>query len=799
MQYGAEIFPYKRSKKDSKDKKDKKSILVIGGPKGILYFVVSLLISRVLLLSIENSMAPFGIAFFIAMSLYKEENFFVSTACGTLVGYVSIHNKLNNLPGCLIIIGTIAISAYMLEGKSKKVRLWVILSAIFAELIASEFFIRSLSFKVAFLTAFLQMICIIPLYFILERSIICLKKIRTKHLFSSEEIMSITIILGLIISGTWGINILSISLRNILALTFILILSYINGSTVGAASGIAIGTIIGISTDNLLVYISVYGLCGLIGGLFRDVGKWLVGFAYVITFLILMLYSNIGVEFKIVETLIATGIFLVIPSKIYEKINLELDWEKKQEYLNKNNINNVKGLLLNRLDNFSDVLYSISDTLSNLADNDKLVMKNKSSALIEKLADRVCSNCNMNASCWKKEAYYTYAAFAELIQNCEEGKRNIVPKEIERKCLKRSTLLKNTRDIVNSYVIKEMWRKSLSEGREILSEQIDSMAHSLKEVMKEFDSDIKIVNEVEKKLRKIFDNKGIKFSDVFCFEDRNERLVIKMYLNSCGGSQLCVKSILPLINEFTDKFMCVSDDGCVINPKTGECTVTFEETPKFYVSSYAGRECKHGEKYSGDSYSFGKTAEGGYMCVVSDGMGSGPQAGRESIAAVEMIEKFTNAGLTNIAAINTVNKIMGLKFSEDEKFSTLDLCNLDLYSGDVSFMKIGAVASFIKSGNRIEVIKSRSLPIGVLDKVDVEVVNKKVKNGDIIIMLSDGVLDYDINNAGKVDWVVKYLEENNTNNPKELVESLIDKAKELSGGKVKDDMTVIVSKVYNLY
>jgi stage II sporulation protein E len=150
MQYGAEIFPYKRSKKDSKDKKDKKSIVVIGGPKGILYFVVSLLISRVLLLNIENSMAPFGIAFLIAMSLYKEENFFISTACGALVGYISIYNKLNNLPGCLIIIGTIAISAYMLEGKTKKVRLLMIFSAIFVELIVSEFFIRSLSFRVAF-------------------------------------------------------------------------------------------------------------------------------------------------------------------------------------------------------------------------------------------------------------------------------------------------------------------------------------------------------------------------------------------------------------------------------------------------------------------------------------------------------------------------------------------------------------------------------------------------------------------------------------------------------------------------
>ncbi|MCY6371962.1 stage II sporulation protein E [Clostridium ganghwense] len=799
MQYGADIFPYKRFKKASKDKKDKKKIETTELLRGLIYFMVSVLISRVLLLNVENSMAPFGVAFLIAMSLYKEESSFISTACGTLAGYISIYSKINNLPGYLIVIGTITISAYMLEGKAKKVRLSVVFSIIFAELIASEFLIRSLTIKVAFLSSFLQIICIIPLYFILERSIICIKKFRTKHLFSSEEIISMTIVFSLIISGTWGLNIASVSLRNILALTFILMVSYINGSTVGAASGIAVGAIIGISSNNLIIFVGVYGLCGLIAGIFKDIGKWISGFAYGITFFILMLYSNIGLEFKFIEILVAEIIFLVIPSKIYMKINLELDWEKKQEYLNKNSVDKIKNLLLKRLDNFSDVLYNMSDTLIDLADNDKLVMKNKSTGLIENLADRVCSNCSMNDTCWKKEAYYTYAAFGELIQNSEEGKKNKIPREIDRKCIKRSTLLKNTEDIVNSHIIKEMWRKRLSEGREILAGQIDGMANCLKEVMEEFNSDVKIDNEAEKRIRKILDNKSIKFNDIFCFRDKNDRLIIKMSLNSCGGTQLCVKKILPLMNEVSERLMCVSDEGCIIDPETGECTVTFEETPKFYAASYASRQCKNGEKYSGDSYNFGKTVDGGYMCVISDGMGSGPEAGRESKAAVEMMEKFTNAGLSKTTAINTVNTIMTLKFSEDEKFSTLDLYNLDLYSGNVSFMKVGAVASFIKSGNKVDVISSRSLPIGVLDKVDVDVINTKIKNGDVILMLSDGVLDYDINNAGKVEWVVDYLKESTTNNPKELVDGLIEKAKELSGGKVKDDMTAIVSKIYSLY
>jgi stage II sporulation protein E len=180
-------------------------------------------------------------------------------------------------------------------------------------------------------------------------------------------------------------------------------------------------------------------------------------------------------------------------------------------------------------------------------------------------------------------------------------------------------------------------------------------------------------------------------------------------------------------------------------------------------------------------------------------MGSGPQAGQESSAAVELIERFAKVGFNKLTAINTVNSLMTIKFSESEKFSTLDLSSIDLYEGEIDFMKVGAVASFIKRGDEIEVINSRTLPIGVLDKPDIDITKKKIKNGDFIIMLSDGVLDYESEAVGKVDWIVDFLKNSKCNDAKELCESIIGKAKELSGGKVKDDMTVIVEKVYNLY
>ena len=54
--------------------------------------------------------------------------------------------------------------------------------------------------------------------------------------------------------------------------------------------------------------------------------------------------------------------------------------------------------------------------------------------------------------------------------------------------------------------------------------------------------------------------------------------------------------------------------------------------------------------------------------------------------------------------------------------------------------------------------------------------------------------------AGKVDWIVDFLKNSKCNDPKRIMlKGLLNKAKELSGGKVKDDMTVVVSKVYSLY
>jgi stage II sporulation protein E len=244
--------------------------------------------------------------------------------------------------------------------------------------------------------------------------------------------------------------------------------------------------------------------------------------------------------------------------------------------------------------------------------------------------------------------------------------------------------------------------------------------------------------------------------------------------------------------------MCVSEQNYVNKMENNKCVIEFQESPTFNVVSNVGRSCKSGEKFNGDSFTFGKFKNENYIVVISDGMGSGPEAGKESKVAIDLIEKFMDAGFDRMTAINTINSVMSLKFSDDEKFSTVDMLNIDLYTGEMDMMKVGAVATYLKTDNKVEVIKSRTLPIGVLDKVDVDIINRTVKNGDIIVMLSDGVLECRDNNSIKEDWIKEYLENTPCINPKDMVDEIMNKARELNNGKIKDDMTLIVSKVYGL-
>ena len=327
---------------------------------------------------------------------------------------------------------------------------------------------------------------------------------------------------------------------------------------------------------------------------------------------------------------------------------------------------------------------------------------------------------------------------------------------------------------------------------------MSNMSFAVTNILKDFNQNVDSCLEVDKLLRKTLAKNKIRYINIYSFVDTNGRLKIKVKVDSYDGENYCRKQILPVISNLIKTPLYIGEKGCVIDPSTNECSVIIEETPKYHISSYVAFEIKDGEKYSGDSYSFGDNKSGQYVTIISDGMGSGPEAGLESGAAIDLIERFIDGGFSETTMLNTVNAVMGMKFSEDEKFTTLDMNIIDLYTGDAKFIKVGGSMSFIKHGNEVEVISNSTLPFGIVDTINVTPIKKKVKQGDIIITVSDGIVDVDRDNLGDYNWIVEYLKDG-PNNPEALSREIIDKAKKISGGRVLDDMTIVVSKLYSSY
>ncbi len=179
---------------------------------------------------------------------------------------------------------------------------------------------------------------------------------------------------------------------------------------------------------------------------------------------------------------------------------------------------------------------------------------------------------------------------------------------------------------------------------------------------------------------------------------------------------------------------------------------------------------------------------------LSDGMGSGTCACRESETVIELLEQFLHAGFSKETAVHMIHSTMMLQNS-NQMFSTVDLCMVDLYTGECEMMKIGASTTFLKRKDWVESVSSTSLPIGFLQKLDYESAKKKLEPGDFVIMVSDGVLDA-LPHRKAEEIIQDIILEQDTRNAQEMAREILTRVLLYQKCCAKDDMTVLVGGLW---
>ena len=259
-----------------------------------------------------------------------------------------------------------------------------------------------------------------------------------------------------------------------------------------------------------------------------------------------------------------------------------------------------------------------------------------------------------------------------------------------------------------------------------------------------------------------------------------------------GKYAMSVMELSGLLSEFFGRRLIPSLDGAKQLTRCYD-TFLFEDEPRFVIISAISRAVKEDEKISGDNFSVEEYNPNQVIMMVADGMGSGEQANKDSQSVIEFMEKFLEAGFQKEKAFSMVNGAIASQ-SQCCNLTTLDLCAMNLLTGDAEFIKAGAAASYLKRGGKVEEIVSDTLPLGSIEELCPMTQTIKLADSDMLVMLSDGVSDAFENISSK--RLAEVIAAYHTVNPKELSDYLLQYAISCQGGHIVDDMTILVCSVF---
>ena len=231
--------------------------------------------------------------------------------------------------------------------------------------------------------------------------------------------------------------------------------------------------------------------------------------------------------------------------------------------------------------------------------------------------------------------------------------------------------------------------------------------------------------------------------------------------------------------------------GVETSKRAGWNVVSLATAPKYAIAFGSASMKKDGSSASGDAYSIIKLAHDKFLLALCDGMGSGEKAQKTASIAISLVENFYKAGFENEIILSSVNKLLSLNSTDN--FTALDISVLDMQSGTIDFIKMGAPESFIKHLGTTTKICGEALPLGIVQDAQPVVIKEVISNADFVFMFTDGITE----SFETTEKLQDFINNLSSLNPQTLADEVIKKAHALSGG-ARDDMTVLVAKIFSL-
>lgn len=416
-------------------------------------------------------------------------------------------------------------------------------------------------------------------------------------------------------------------------------------------------------------------------------------------------------------------------------------------------------------------------------------------AALQTAASMVCAGCG-RCGIYSKEQqennYYLYYLIRAFEQKGSVDYGDM-PRFFLETCKRQEEYVGQLNRYLGKATMNLAWKNRFLESRDAVIVQFKELAVILEEFSRQVEQAVDITPEKEEAVKKLFKRNHMIIDKMLILEYEGRRKEAFLTVRTSNGSCVTARDAAEILEEaMEDKEWRPAPDGRNLVTKQA-ATLRFVEQGEYRMAYGAARAAKSGETVSGDSYTFGQIVPGQVIMSISDGMGSGKAAEEESRQVIELTQKLLESGFTARAALKLVNTVLLLTGTEQHP-ATLDLCCVDLYSGILEAMKLGAAATYILGEDGVERLEAGDVPMGVLNPVEPILLSRKLWDENRIIMVSDGVLDA-LPGDDKELTLQEFISGMPVKNPQDTADRILLYARSFVEAPA-DDMTVLAAGIW---
>jgi stage II sporulation protein E len=600
-----------------------------------------------------------------------------------------------------------------------------------------------------------------------------------------DEQLALMLVSALALMGIRSIPVAGPMLAPPVAAILCLIASSL-GAGQGAAAGLLYGAALSFSGGDRFVGAAL-GLCALTAGAAGALGRWAGALAFALCNMVTLLYG-MGASYGALhpaQAFAAGLLYCLLPPKFMEKV-----WAW---FLPTESGHDPERLAARLLVDARKRVRALGQVFGELAVGYESPSDAPDErAVIGQMRARLCRGCAGCRACWDGSDGRAGRLMCDLVTRAVSGEaieeKDELPPEVARLCRRATQIPQRLGPVLKDFSEKRRSAQARGQATSIMGKQFRQAETLLLNASGALAMPVKVDSALSRQAVAALDREAIKTREVLALRSSPGGAVTITAVKREGiwrpeeakraATRLSAELGLPMRTPMLP-------EGGV----SGE--LCFFQAPRYTATVGFVSRAKESTQPSGDSHLAAGLPGGRVLMMLSDGMGTGVSAARESRAAVRLIRRFLAAEVEHSLAFDSVNQLLML-LGGDDMFATVDLCVLDLNACSATFSKLGGCDSFMIRKGELTRIEGGRLPMGILEDVTPAGAHLRLQPGDTLLMMTDGL--FDATQDGERAWLEQAASQLSGESPQAMCEALATLALDRQG-QARDDITVMAARI----